>query len=288
MVHADQTDKTETMGIAAFLKSRRAALDPQDAGLPQGLNRRRVPGLRREEVAQLAGISVDYYIRIEQGRAQGISDSVLDALARALQMTEDEHSHLRNLAAPRFRDGDVEAPVVRPQVRQLLDAMGDTVPAFVFGPGLDFLAWNPLGARVAFDLETVPESERNVALLVFLHPDSRALHPDWDQLAAQTVAALRAETGRYPCHPRVKGVLTELLARSAEFRTLWEAQEVREKYSGFKRIQHPEVGELVVTYETFQLTTDQDQVLCTYTAEPNLPSAEALRQLAALLVGANR
>ncbi|WP_326808259.1 MULTISPECIES: helix-turn-helix transcriptional regulator [unclassified Streptomyces] len=271
--------KPDSMGMDAFLKSRRAAIDPADAGLPPVHNRRRVPGLRREEVAQLAGISVDYYTRIEQGRAHSISDPVLDALARALRLSTDEHAYLRDLADPRFGHADAE-PVVRPEIQRLLDAMDPSVPAHVVGPGLDYLAWNALGGRVAFDLEALPPDRRNAPLLVFLHPDSRDLHPDWDGVAAETVAALRADTGRYPCHPRVKGVLSELLDRSAEFRSLWEDQRVRARLSGSKRIRHPEVGELEVTYETLQLTVDVDQVLCTYTVEPGSPSETALRRLA--------
>ncbi|MGW7515270.1 helix-turn-helix transcriptional regulator [Streptomyces sp. NPDC054796] len=278
-------EHTETMGIAAFLRARRAALEPGEAGLPRMPNRRRVPGLRREEVAQLAGISVDYYVRIEQGRAHGISDSVLEALARALRMTEDERSHLRNLAAPRHRHGGTDNLVVRPQIQRLLDSM-ETVPAFVVGPGLDYLAWNRLGARIAYDMETLPPEERNSPLLVFLHPESRALHPDWDSVAAETVAALRAETGRHPGHPRVEGVLARLLEESPEFRALWEEQEVREKLSGTKRIHHPGAGELTVTYETFRLTLDPDQTLCTYTVDPGSPSETALRRLAGEPVGA--
>ncbi|MBO8194733.1 helix-turn-helix domain-containing protein [Streptomyces oryzae] len=273
-------EKKETLGIGAFLKSRRAALDPERLGLPPVHNRRRVPGLRREEVAQLAGISVDYYIRIEQGRAQSISEPVLDALARALRLTDDEHTYLRNLADPHFADGPQAAPVVRPEIRRLLHAMGPYVPAFVYGPGLDFLAWNALGAGIAFDLEAIPAERRNAPLLVFFHPDSRALHPDWDELAAETVAAVRAESARYPCHPRVKAVLTELLDRSPEFRALWADQQVREKFSGRKRVRNPVVGELEITFETFQLTVDTQQTLCTYTVEPGSPSEAALRRLA--------
>ncbi|MGP3990622.1 helix-turn-helix domain-containing protein [Streptomyces sp. 3N207] len=274
------TEKKETLEIGAFLKSRRAALDPEELGLPPIHNRRRVPGLRREEVAQLAGISVDYYIRIEQGRAQGISDPVLDGLARALRLTDDEHTYLRNLAEPRFADSAQARPVVRPEIQQLLDAMGPYVPASVHGPGIDYLAWNALGACIAFDLEALPPQQRNAPLLVFLHPDSRALHPDWDTVAAETVAALRSECARYPCHPRVKGVLTQLLDSSAEFRARWEDQQVREKLAGRKRIRHPQVGELELTYETFQLAVDPQQTLCTYTVEPGSPSEAALRWLA--------
>ncbi|GAA2061127.1 helix-turn-helix transcriptional regulator [Streptomyces albiaxialis] len=268
------------MGIAAFLRSRRAALDPGAVGLPPAPNPRRVPGLRREEVAQLAGISVDYYIRIEQGRAQGISGSVLDAVARALRLNDDERAYLRNMAAPPGTQPGT-APVVRPEIQRLLDAMGEAVPAFVVGPGLDYLAWNPLGARLAFDVAALPPERRNAALLVFLHPGSRALHPDWDRVAAETAAALRSEAGRHPCHPRVKGVVAELLAESAEFRALWEDQEVRETMSGRKLIRHPEAGDLDVAYETFRLATDDTQTLCTYTADPGSPTETALRRLAA-------
>ena len=268
------------MGIAAFLRSRRASLDPADAGLPPAPNPRRVPGLRREEVAQLAGISVDYYIRIEQGRAQGISDSVLGAVARALRLDEDEWAYLRNMAAPPHTGGPYEPPVVRPEIRRLLDAMDGAVPAFVVGPGLDYLAWNALGARIAFDVVDLPPERRNAALLTFLHPDSRALHPDWDGVAAETAAALRSEAGRHPCHPRVKGVVAELLGKSDEFRARWEDQGVRDKMSGRKLIRHPMVGDLHVSYETFRLATDETQALCTYTAEAGSPTDAALRRLA--------
>ncbi|MBO8186532.1 helix-turn-helix domain-containing protein [Streptomyces spirodelae] len=274
------TEKKETLQIGAFLKSRRAALDPDEVGLPPVHNRRRVPGLRREEVAQLAGISVDYYIRIEQDRAHSISAPVLDALARALRLTADEHTYLRNLADPQFGDGSSTRTVVRPEIQRLLDSMDPHIPAFVYGPGLDFLAWNRIGARVAFDLEALPPRWRNAPLLVFRHPDSRTLHPGWEELAAETVAALRADCARYPCHPRAKAVLTELLEGSPRFRELWEDHQVREKLSGRKRIHHPEAGELEVSYETFQLTVDHHQTLCTYTVEPGSPSEAALRWLA--------
>ena len=279
----------ENTGIGVFLRSRRSAIDPAEAGLPPVHNRRRVPGLRREEVAQLAGISVDYYIRIEQGRAPSVSAPVLDALARALRLSRDEHDYLHDLADPRRPDragggpgggSDDEPPVIRPEIQRLLDAMDPHVPAHVVGPGLDYLAWNELGGRVAFDVAALPPDRRNAPLLVFLHPDSRDLHPEWDQVAAETVAALRAETGRYPGHPRIARVLGELLDRSAEFRALWEDHRVRARLSGRKRIRHPGVGELEVTYETLQLTVDTDQVLCTYTVEPGSPSETALRRLA--------
>ncbi|MET8678495.1 helix-turn-helix domain-containing protein [Streptomyces sp. NPDC004647] len=279
MVHAEAE-------ISSFLKARRAALDPDELGLPDGATRRRVRGLRREEVAQLAGISVDYYTRIEQGRSRNISDSVLDAVARALRMTAAEHTYLRNIALPRRRSADDEpasAQRVRPEVRRLLDAVDGTVPAFIYGRGLDMLAWNRLGGLVCFGYGPVPGPEPvpNGALLVFLDPDARTFYPEWDQIAQETVAVLRAEAGRHPEDPRLNRILGELHERSDIFRRLWEEQAVRERYNGVKRIMHPAVGELNLTYETFRLPVDPDQVLCTYIAEPGTATADALRLLAA-------
>ncbi|WP_431043642.1 helix-turn-helix domain-containing protein [Streptomyces sp. P1-3] len=287
--------------INAFLTSRRAALDPDSVGLPEGVTRRRVRGLRREEVAQLAGISVDYYTRIEQGRAHAISDAVLDAVARALRLTPAEHTYLRNITQMRRRvpggsggagggcsvatgphPGERAARQrVRPQVRQLLDALDDTVPAFVYGPAMDILAWNRLAGLVGFDLAAIPEAERNAARLVFLHPDARDLHPDWEQLAEETVAALRAEAGRHPEDPWLCRLVGELLERSDDFRRHWEAQAVTERTHGTKRIRNPRVGELRVTYEVLLLPTDEGQMLCTYTAERGSRTERALRALAA-------
>ncbi|KUJ65315.1 XRE family transcriptional regulator [Streptomyces albus subsp. albus] len=267
--------------ITPFLKARRAALGPAAVGLPDGLVRRRVRGLRREEVAQLAGISVDYYTRIEQGRANAISDSVLDAIARALRLNPAEHTYLRNVAQPRRREADpVPRQRVRPQIRQLLDALDDTVPAFVYGHGMDILAWNRLGGAMSFDLAALPERERNAARLLFLHPDAKALHPDWEETAVDVVAALRAEAGRHP-HLLCR-LLCELLERSPDFRRQWEAQAVTERTSGVKRIMNPRVGEVRVTFEALRLPSDEGQLLCTYTAERGSPSEAALRELARL------
>lgn len=280
MLHAE-------IEISAFLKARRAALDPADLGLPGGVNRRRVRGLRREEVAQLAGISVDYYTRIEQGRAQAISDSVLDAIARALRLSGGEVTYLRNIAAPRRRaadccaDGRVPGRTVRPEIRQLLDAMDSTVPAMIIGRGLDILAWNALGGRVAFDLEALAPDRRNSALLVFLDPSARALHPDWEAKAVEVVGNLRADSGRHPDDPRICEVVNELLAHSADFRRIWETQSVHECLRGTKRIVHPQVGELDVTFESFRLSTDEDQALVTYTAPRGSQTERRLRELAA-------
>ena len=272
--------------ISSFLKARRAALDPADLGLPGGLNRRRVRGLRREEVAQLAGISVDYYTRIEQGRAHAISDSVLDAIARALRLTGGEVTYLRNVALPRRRGEDGPAAAdgpgqtVRPEIQQLLDAMGSTVPAMVVGRGLDILAWNTLGGRIGFDLPALDRSRRNSALLVFLDPAARALHPDWERIAEEVVGNLRAESGRHPEDPRICEVVNELLHRSGDFRRVWEAQAVHECLRGTKHLVHPQVGELLITFESFRLTTDPDQTLVTYSAPSGSPTERRLAELA--------
>lgn len=272
--------------ITPFLKARRAALDPAELGLPNGVTRRRVRGLRREEVAQLAGISVDYYTRIEQGRAPAISDQILDAIARALRLTSHEHTFLRNITASGHRNAGgacaaADRPVVRPQLQELLDAMENTVAAMVYGPGTDILAWNHLAARVyAMDFDTMPEHDRNGARLVFLHPGARERYPDWAHVAEDTVGTLRAEVGRFPEHGRPYQVMCELRETSEEFRRLWEAQDVYERDHGVKRIIHPEVGELVLTFEAFALSTDPHQRLCTYTAPKGSETAQKLRELA--------
>jgi hypothetical protein len=158
--------------------------------------------------------------------------------------------------------------------------MDETVPAYVFGPAGDILAWNLLGGRISFDYAALPERERNSSLLVFLHPDAKALHPEWDTVADETVASLRAEVGRHPGSLRVCQVVHELLERSEEFRQRWEAQEVRERTSGAKRIRHPVVGDLELRFEAFVLPSDPGQVLCAYAVEKGSPTAEALRVLA--------
>ncbi|GII58818.1 transcriptional regulator [Planotetraspora thailandica] len=273
--------------ITPFLKARRASLDATALGLPDGIARRRVRGLRREEVAQLAGISVDYYTRIEQGRAPAISDAVIDAIARALRLNRDERAFLRNITLPRRRaDGEIchagaePRPPVRPQIRELLDAMGESVPAVVYGPGMDMLAWNRLGGRLAFDVESLPEEERNTARLVFLHPEARAVYPDWEDVAEGVVATLRSEIGQRVGQARVQRVVCDLKDGSEVFRRMWEAQTVRELNLGVKRIRNAEVGELVVTFESFPLPTDPGQRLCTYTAPSGSAAETKLRAFA--------
>lgn len=262
------------MEIGEFLRARRARIQPADVGLPPG-GRRRVPGLRREELAQLAGVSVDYYTRLEQGRSPSVSDAVLDAIARVLALTDDERAHLRRLVRP-ARQGRTRAQTVRPDVLRLLAVMRD-VPAFVLGRRMDVLALNPLGAAVTgFSQDASPNAARHT----FLDPAARDFYPEWRKVAAETVAYLRLDAGRHPDDPKLAALVGELSMRSEEFRTLWARQDVREKTHGRKLIRHPLVGDLGLRYESLALTGDADQLLITYTAEAGSPTEDALRQLA--------
>ena len=269
--------------LSDFLRTRRAALRPAAAGVETAGERRRVPGLRREELARLAGVSVDYYVRLEQGRG-GVhpSDSVLDALARALRLDDAEHAHLRRIARaplaaapPRRR----RAQRVRPEVRQLLERMPD-VPAFVLGRRMDVLAWNPLAARLHVDFGGLEPRMRNMPRLVFLDEASRHLYPEWEQVARETVAYLRFEASADPDDAELHALVGELSTVSAEFRRWWARHDVREKSHGRKRYRHPLVGELELHYETLALPGDDRQTLVTYTAAPGAPSETALRMLA--------
>jgi transcriptional regulator with XRE-family HTH domain len=257
--------------LSEFLRSRRARLQPEDVGLPD-YGRRRVPGLRREELAQLAGVSVDYYVRLEQGRNIQPSDSVLEAIASALRLSDDERAHLFTLVRPRRRPRRRAPERVRPGIQQLLDALG--VPAFVTGRRLDVLAHNALAEAVMGGFR-----ERNLLRVVFLEPEARELYPDWEQVAAETVNFLRLLAD--PDDADLAALVGELSLHSAEFRRLWARHDVRAKRGGVKRIAHPLVGPLEFDYETLQLS-DADQWLTTYTARPGSPTATALGLLDSL------
>jgi transcriptional regulator with XRE-family HTH domain len=265
--------------LSDFLRTRRARLSPADAGLETAGERRRVPGLRREELAMLAGVSADYYARLEQGRG-GVhpSDSVLAALARALRLDEAEHAHLERLArAPLAQPPRRPQPQrVRPEVQRLLDRMRE-VPAFVLGRRMDVLAWNELAARLHVDFGALPRRMRNMPRLVFLDDASRQLYPDWERVARETVPFPRFEAS---AHADDAELLGELSTKSPEFRRWWARHEVREKASGVKRYHHPLVGPLELHYETLALPGDDRQTLVTYTAAPGTPSETALRMLA--------
>jgi transcriptional regulator with XRE-family HTH domain len=270
--------------IRDFLSSRRAKITPEQAGLPAYGGRRRVPGLRREEVALLAGVSVDYYTRLERGDLKGASDSVLDAVASALRLDEPERAHLNNLAlaannAQRVRRRRPLHEGLRPTIQRILDAMTGA-PAYVRNGRRDILAANRLGYALYSELYLDPARPVNVARFVFLDPRARTFFLDWTTAANDMVAALRAEAGKNP-HDRELSVLVgELSTRSEEFATRWAAQNVRFHRSGFKQIHHPIVGDLQLSFEVMDLPADPGLSLIVYSAEPGSTSEDALNLLA--------
>jgi transcriptional regulator with XRE-family HTH domain len=265
--------------LGEFLQARRAQVSPEEAGIAS-YGRRRVPGLRREELAQLAGVSVDYYVRLEQGRAAHPSAEVLDALARALQLDDAEQSHLHQLASPPPTRRRGTAPErVAPGLERLLRQL-DTVPAIVIGRRMDILAWNRLAAALIGDFGQLPPAQRNQARLMFLDPTCRELYLDWERHARETVGYLRHCAGRHPDDPEIAALVGELSVKSAHFARWWADHLVREKASGSKTYRHPIVGELTVHFETLVPPAAPDQALITYTVEPGSKSETALRLLA--------
>jgi transcriptional regulator with XRE-family HTH domain len=268
--------------LGQFLRTRRAALRPEDLGLPDYGRRRRVPGLRREEVAQVARVSVAYYTRLEQGHSDNVSAEVLDAIARALRLTEAEHSFLTQLARPKRDKKKASCDrqrTIRPALQELIDAL-DGVPAYVTGQRSDILGWNRMAAALFGNWAELAPPERNWARLIFLSPTTRDLFVDRDAKASAIVGFLRMDAVRCPDDPQLAALVGELSVKSEHFRTLWAAYEVRRRTHGRLRLQHPLVGELTLAYETFPLPDDPDLALITYHAEPDSASAEALRLLA--------
>ena len=268
--------------IREFLTSRRARITPQEAGLPIFGGNRRVPGLRREEAAMLAGVSVDYYTKMERGNLRGVSESVLEALARGLQLDEAERAHLFDLARaagplarPRRRSAK---PGVRPGVQRILDAMTDA-PAIVQNGRLDVLAANRLGLALYSEMDLAPPQPANHGRFVFLDPRARGFFLDWERAADDTVAMLRAEAGRDPHDRDLSDLVGELSTRSEDFRVRWAAHNVRAHQTGAKRFHHPVVGDLTLTYEMLDLTADPGLQLLALSAEPGTTSQDALRLL---------
>jgi transcriptional regulator with XRE-family HTH domain len=275
--------------LSEFLRTRRARLKPEDVGMPDFGRHRRVPGLRREELAQLAGVSVAYYTRLEQGNGQNVSAEVLDAIARALRLSDAEHAHLTHLAKPKQhkKKQGARPQQVRGALRQLLDTL-DGVPAYITGRRSDVLVWNRMAAAVFGDWSELPAQERNWARMVFLRPEYQDLFVEWEQKAIDIVCLLRMDAGCHPDDPRLSALVGELSVKSEDFRRLWATHDVKEKAHGVKRLRHPLVGDLSLQYESFQLAGDSEQVLVTYHAEPGSPSAEALRLLASWGTDATR
>ncbi|MEU7748261.1 helix-turn-helix transcriptional regulator [Nonomuraea sp. NPDC049158] len=271
--------------IREFLGTRRAKVTPEQAGLPAyGGERRRVTGLRREEVALLAGISSEYYTRMERGDATGVSESVIEGIAQALRLDEAERIHLLDLLRgagttrpPRRRPAQQR---VRPAVQRVLDSMTGTTPAFVLNGRGDILAANPLGRALFSPVYADPVRPPNNARFVFLDPRATEFFRDWDKVAGDTVAMLRAEAGRDLYDRRLTDLIGELSTRSEDFRRRWAAHNVRIHTTGVKLLHHPVVGDLDLPFETFPLGADPSQFLLTYTAEPASSSQDALNLLA--------
>jgi transcriptional regulator with XRE-family HTH domain len=267
-----------------FLTSRRARITPEQAGLPAYGTNRRVAGLRREEVALLAGVSIDYYTRLERGRAHGASESVLEGIARALQLDEAERAHLFDLAraaapaAPRAPRRSAPQQV-RPSVRRVLDSM-IAAPAYVRNARLDILAANRLGAALFAPVLNSPAQPANNARFLFLDLAAREFYLDWERQAQDVVAMLRTETGRNPHDKALSNLIGELSTRSDHFRTWWAAHNVRFHRTGVKRFHHPVVGDLTLTYEALDLAADAGLRISAYSAEPGTASDDALKLLA--------
>jgi transcriptional regulator with XRE-family HTH domain len=266
--------------VREFLTSRRAKIKPEQAGLPGHGGTRRVPGLRREEVATLAGVSVDYYNRMERGDLSGVSESVLEALSRALKLDEAERSHLFDLAraaqpSSTSRRRRASKQAVRPSVQWILDSMTGAA-AFARNGRLDVLAGNTLGLALYSEMFVAPARPVNTARFVFLDPRARDFYPEWERAAKDCVAVLRTEAGRDPHDRCLSDLVGELSTQSEEFRTHWASHNVRFHNTGIKHFHHPVVGDLELNFERLTVEADPGLTIFAYAAEPGSKSAESL------------
>ncbi|MET8129544.1 helix-turn-helix transcriptional regulator [Streptomyces sp. NPDC005065] len=272
--HVPETDLRE------FLRTRRARITPEQAGLPPHPGVRRVPGLRREEVAQLAGVSVDYYVRLERGRSTSASASVLEAVARALQLNDTERNHLFALAKPtRQRPRTRATQCARPGLLRALENVAD-IPALLLGHRLDLLATNRLACALYLDFGALPAGERNMARYIFLNDAARDLYVDWPGTAREIVGMLHLYASHHPHDPRLAQLVGDLSDSDRDFRRWWADHDVYQPQYGSKRYHHPLVGDLTLGFEAFMPMGDPDQTLGLYTVEPGSPSENALRMLA--------
>ncbi|WKK23878.1 helix-turn-helix transcriptional regulator [Streptomyces olivoreticuli] len=283
--HIEHTDGTDNgigdtrRALGGFLRARRGRVAPEHVGLASG-HRRRVRGLRREELAQLAGISVDYYVRLEQGRATQPSPEVLDALAGALGLDAAERRHLATLADA--RRGPAPRARVSPLLQRVLDSM-DRFPAFVTNHRLDVVAWNGLGAELTGGLDDPDRRDRNNARYLFLDPASREVFPEWEDRAAESVGQLRVAAGRYPDDVELTALITQLSSRSEEFRRIWDSGEVVMCAAGRKRLRHPVAGLLTLDFETLHVPAAPGEtglIVHVFSAEEDSAEATALTRLA--------
>ncbi|MBM7785103.1 helix-turn-helix transcriptional regulator [Tenggerimyces flavus] len=284
MTDARRASSTTPTRLGEYLRTRRAQLSPEDAGVVS-YGARRVPGLRREELAQLAGVSATYYTRLEQGQSANASEAVIDALATALDLDDDERAHLHTLAKPAKRKRTRAPKPARASrnVRQLLGALIE-VPAVVIDRRSDVLAWNALGRSLLAGhlLPDAPDDladRPNLTRMLFLDPHHRDLYPRWQEEAARAVASLRVFAGRSPDDRVLAELVGELSVKSAEFAALWSKHPVANCVSGTKQFRHPEVGELELTFEALYLAEDEGQRILLYSAESGSPSEAALRLL---------
>jgi transcriptional regulator with XRE-family HTH domain len=268
--------------IREFLATRRAKLTPEQTGLPTFGGKRRVPGLRREEVAMLAGVSVEYYTKLERGALAGVSESVIESLARALQLDEAEREHLYDLAraaSPSARPRRKIGQTVSPSVQRMLDSMVG-VPAFVRNGRLDILATNDLGRALYSEAYGPDTTSVNLARFAFLNHRSHVLYPDWEEAADTAVAILHTEAGRDPFNKPLTDLVGELSTRSEDFRTRWAQHDVRLHRGGYKDFRHPAVGDLHLAFDALQLPNAPGLTLTAYSADPGTPSEDGLRLLA--------
>ncbi len=269
-----------------FLKAMRSRLTPESAGIAPGSGGRRVPGLRREEIARLADVSTDYYTRLEQGRNIHPSRAVLESVARALRLDPGEQAHMIDLLenCATSKRPPVRAQGVRPALHQLLHAVGN-VPALVLGRRTDVLAGNRLAFLLLADFPAMPAEERNLTRWIMLDPDARGLFRDWPAVASEAVGALRTDIGRHPNDTRANQLVGELAVSSEQFRQLWAGHRVATASAGTVRLSHPVVGDLELNFEDLSLREDPDQVLRVYSAKPGSPSADSLALLGSFGAG---
>jgi transcriptional regulator with XRE-family HTH domain len=275
--------------LGEFLKSKRAAVAPESVGLPAVGNPRRVSGLRREEVAQLATMSVDHYTRLEQGRVTTASDSVLNGIATALRLTDAERSYLHILAQPpvRSRSGGPDGaggPAVSPLLRDLLDAMKD-VPVLVIDPRGDIVAWNDIAVALYFDFAGLPARERNMIRMLFLEPRVRKMHRNWDEVASASVARMRMSVGLMPGDRRMAELVSELLERDTDFRRWWGGHWVLATDAFRKSFDHPVAGRMLLDWQALSVAADPDLTMIVFTAPPGSATADSLRMLGSWAAG---